>query len=142
MGIDPSIVRSFVHRIDGNHDDFIEESEVLHLASRNPKLNMTKDLIKELFDEIVALRPWHERSRRSVSFLEILSAMKAKKEWVEGVDVHVELENSDKYQLTFHPAELEQLCREAAAQLSSRAELPTVPNVNDSNEKWVARLGA
>lgn len=56
--------------------------------------------------------------------------------------MHVELENDEKYQLTFHPAELDLLCREAVEELSSRAELPAAPKVSNTTEAWATRLSA
>eukprot|EP00927_Polykrikos_kofoidii_P025543 TRINITY_DN22928_c0_g1_i1.p1 TRINITY_DN22928_c0_g1~~TRINITY_DN22928_c0_g1_i1.p1 ORF type:complete len:1099 (+),score=196.54 TRINITY_DN22928_c0_g1_i1:38-3298(+) len=117
-GIDPAIVRAFVHRVDENHDDCIAENELAKLVHQH-QLAVTQDMILGMFDEIILRRPWHERHRRSVDWKEIFAAMKAHKKWVPVVDVHIE-RDADQYQLTVEVEELERRCAEVFAELETR----------------------
>jgi uncharacterized protein YkwD len=115
-GIDPAIVRAFVHRIDENHDDCIVESELMALAHHH-QLDVSKETIRGLFDEIILGRPWHERNRRSVDWAEIYAAMKTHKSWVPAVDIHVELDGDERYQLCFEADEFSARCSNVFTEL-------------------------
>lgn len=116
-GIDPAIVRAFVHRVDENHDDGIVENELYKLVHQH-QLDVTQSMIAAMFDEIIARRPWKDRYRRSVDWREIFTAMTAHKKWVPVVDLHVE-RDTDQYQLTIEVEEMERWCAEVFAELET-----------------------
>eukprot|EP00928_Gymnodinium_smaydae_P034791 TRINITY_DN24583_c0_g2_i2.p1 TRINITY_DN24583_c0_g2~~TRINITY_DN24583_c0_g2_i2.p1 ORF type:complete len:848 (-),score=101.26 TRINITY_DN24583_c0_g2_i2:159-2393(-) len=127
-GVNPVIVRAFVHRIDHDHDDCIVEAELAKICHEQ-KLNVTVDYIAAVFDEISQRRPWHDRGRRSLSFLEIFNAMKASKKWMPSVDLHIKREG-DEYQLIYAVEELEQLCYDIYREIEHRTEdVPAPPSL-------------
>jgi len=132
-GVDPAIVRAFVHRIDRNHDDGIVEAELKEIIHHH-QLNVTVTDLKDLFDEIVMLRPWHDRNRRSVDWQEIFLAMKAHKRWVPAMDLHVE-RDGDRYQLTVSVDEMNAWCTSAHEELFPLTDnLPQAPSFDSSSK--------
>eukprot|EP00931_Biecheleriopsis_adriatica_P085836 TRINITY_DN60621_c0_g1_i1.p1 TRINITY_DN60621_c0_g1~~TRINITY_DN60621_c0_g1_i1.p1 ORF type:complete len:959 (+),score=179.16 TRINITY_DN60621_c0_g1_i1:74-2878(+) len=109
-GIDPSIVRAFVHRVDKNHDDCLEENDLLAVAHQSQLLLTFQDL-QSMFDEILERRHPAGAIKRVVNWAEIYAAICPEKRWIPVVDVHVEREG-EEYQLTLEAEALSSWCNE------------------------------
>lgn len=117
--LDPVIVRSFVHRYDADHDDGVEEHELVALACQN---EMTFNDLQYMYDEILERRPWLYRQNRMINWKEIFAAVRPLKEWVPAFDIFVQ-RDSDRYQLVVDVGETEQWCKQVVEELGPRLDV-------------------
>jgi len=122
--VDPAVIRGFVHRIDKDFDDLVEESEIQQICHRH-MLGISPENVTQMFQEILERRPPQNRIRRAVDWMELHAATKIRKKWVPVVDIHVESER-DMYDLTIEVEQLEQWCEELYRELHEHC-----PNLND-----------
>mmetsp|Transcript_59412 Transcript_59412/g.128472 ORF Transcript_59412/g.128472 Transcript_59412/m.128472 type:complete len:661 (+) Transcript_59412:1-1983(+) len=118
--IDPAEVRALVHRLDDDHDNLIQERE-LSAYCHKYGITLTHQDIVTMVNEIVSLRPRPERSRRSVDWAEIYSAVKPNKRWVPAMDVHIQRE-SDSYFLIVEVEAFDLRCQEVYRALLPRCQ--------------------
>lgn len=130
--VDPGIVRAFVHRIDENFDDGIEEEEIAMVVHKH-MLKMSPQDIQEMFEERLTLRPWLEQQRRALSWMEIFLAMRAKKKWTPAVDVRVVRDGAGEIQLTVELGVLESWCAELSKVYGERSPGLRRPEVASSS---------
>lgn len=122
--VDPAVIRGFVHRVDKDFDDLVEESEIQQICHRH-MLGISPEHVTQMFEEILERRPPQSRIRRAIDWMEIFAATKIRKKWVPVVDIHIESER-DMYDLTIEVEQLEQWCEELYSELQEH-----VPNLND-----------
>lgn len=138
-GMDPVIVRSFVHRMDLDRDDRFAEPEIQSLCHQN-QLDISPDQVAQMFDEIIELRHKSERNRRCVDWNELFAAMQPKKRFVQIVDINVELESGSKCIITVESELLAQWSRELREEHILRC--PGLAASPSSSQQTGAKAGA
>mmetsp|Transcript_38990 Transcript_38990/g.70386 ORF Transcript_38990/g.70386 Transcript_38990/m.70386 type:complete len:945 (-) Transcript_38990:95-2929(-) len=124
-GIDPSVVRAFIHRIDRDHDDCIEESEMVGIC-HHYQISISFEEIGSMFDEILHRRHPGGMIKRVVTWSEIYGAVRPHKRWVSVVDMHVERQ-SEMYQLTMEADELAKWCNEMHLEFAALVDSLNAP---------------
>jgi len=89
QGIDPTVVKNFVHAVDKRFDDRVSEDDVKEINYK-AQLGVPEMLVRDMFDEILAYRPKVFRAIREVTWDECFLAMSVRKQWVEGILLEVE----------------------------------------------------
>jgi len=132
--VDPVVIRAFVHRVDANHDDFVEEAECLGLSHMH-NLGFSPDDIASFFDEILHQRPQTEWWRRMVSWSELCAAAQLKKRYVPVVDLRVEPDGREGHVVNVELPVFLQWCAAIHADLSSNTPLLPEPPRSGSRSR-------
>jgi len=112
------VVRSFIHRIDRNHDDLVEPQELSQLSVKR-NLGITDETIQRMFERIIDMRPTGKRHHVGISWLEIFNEMKVTKHWMKTTDLNVMCEDGENFHVATEEAELERWCKQVQADFAS-----------------------
>lgn len=116
--IEPTVVRSFIHRMDRNHDDLIEPKELSELSVRK-SLGISGEQIQSMFERIMECRPPGKRHHQGISWLEVYNEMKVTKRWMWTIDLSVMCQDGELYHVTTEREHMERWCSAVQAELSS-----------------------
>lgn len=108
--VEPTVIRSFIHKVDKNHDDLIEPRELADLSVKH-SMGITEDQIQAMFEAIIQQRPPGKRHNCAVSWQEIYAEMKLAKRWASAMDISVMCEDGDYYHIAVEPDALDRWCR-------------------------------
>eukprot|EP00930_Biecheleria_cincta_P101408 TRINITY_DN93058_c0_g1_i1.p1 TRINITY_DN93058_c0_g1~~TRINITY_DN93058_c0_g1_i1.p1 ORF type:complete len:944 (+),score=156.73 TRINITY_DN93058_c0_g1_i1:50-2881(+) len=137
-GVDPCVVRAFIHRVDGDHDDCIEENELLGVCHRY-QLNITYENLANMFDDILSRRHPGAAIHRAITWTELFAAIAPHKKWVPALDMNIELE-SEKYTLTMEADALSQWWNDIHSEFGSLCDaLAPPPRPSSSLNKTGSR---
>jgi len=131
-GINPAIVRAFVHRVDRDKDDVVQESEIIAVCYHH-QLKLSPPEIKELFTvpHVKTLNKG-DYEELGMDWAAIFKSMRPRKRWSPIVDINVECTDGRQYVLTIEVAALLACC----SQLLDEAELdvPAPVDVVEANK--------
>lgn len=119
--VDPSIIRAFISRLDGNHDNLVEPQELADLSLKR-KLGVKDEQIQNMFQRIIAARPHGKQGYIGISAPEIFNEMKVTKHWMSTIDLDVTCEDGKNYHVATEQETLVQWCSDLVAEI--RGQLP------------------
>jgi len=135
--IDPAVVKAFVHRLDVNFDDLVEEREV-EKAAVEGGFSIGWDKVAAMFDEILERRPCQLRHVRAVSWDEIFAAMRARKQWVTTVKLQVQPKHGVSWTYVLTVEDLYQFCCDVRESYSTEEHMwPTLPEKLESGDSKI-----
>lgn len=112
--VDPTVVRSFVHRIDKNKDDLVDPLELSEISLKR-NMGITDAQIMQMFERIINARPSGKRNCAGISWGEIYNEMKVEKSWMKTLDLSVTCDDGEHYHVATEPETLQSWCRSMQA---------------------------
>jgi hypothetical protein len=128
--VDPTVLRSFIHKMDRNHDDLVEPTEVSDLSLRN-SLGITEEQISNMFQRIFDRRPPCKKDVIGIGWSEVGEETRISKKWVTAVDVSVTRDDGESYLVAVEKDALLRWCASMHSQFSADypgLEAPTDPD--------------